>query len=149
MLRSQPSTATAPSRTSIATTSCSPRADAYRSSAPSSANAAVPITTRRAPAASKRLGVCERADASRRLDRDRLDRGHDGADERRVDPTRAGRTEVDEMDQLSATRRELSRERQRIGAPRDDAVERAALEPNGLSLEHVDCRDDRESILSS
>ena len=97
----------------------------------------------------QRLGVCERADASCRLDGDRLDRGHDGLDERRVDPTRAGGTEVDEMDQLRATRRELSRERERVGAPRDDAVERAALEPNGFSLEHVECWNDRESILSN
>ena len=71
------------------------------------------------------------------------------ADELRVDATRAGGTEVDEMDELRAARRELSRERQRIGSPRDDVVERAALEPNGLSLEHVDCRDDQEPILSS
>ena len=28
-------------------------------------------------------------------------------------------------------------------------VERAPLEPNGLSLEHVDCRDDQEPIFSS
>ena len=52
------------------------------------------------------------------------------------------------MDQLSATRRELSRERQGVRAPRDDAFERAALEPNGFSFEHVECWNDRESTLS-
>ena len=97
----------------------------------------------------ERFGVCKRADPSRRLHRDRVDGGHDGLDERRVDPTRAGRSEVDEMDQLRATRCELSRERQGVGAPRDDAVERATLEPNGFSFEHVECWNDRESILSS
>jgi hypothetical protein len=99
--------------------------------------------------AEKRLGVRARPDASCCLDGHRRNRGHDVADELRVDPTGARGTEVDEMDELRAARSELARERQRIGPPRHDLVERAALEPNGVPLEHVDGGDDQESIVSN
>ena len=146
-MRLQPATATRPPRASTATTSRSPSARRTRARGIGEASAAVPTTTRAAPASRSVRGVGKGADPARGLDRRRRRGGGERTDELGPDRGRTGAVEVDDVDERRRVPPRTRDEARRLARPGDDGVERALPKADRLLADHVDRRHQLEAVM--
>ena len=137
----QPRTSSFPLRTSMATTSCSPSVWTNLSSDDSSAQTAVPMITRAAPAAKTCKGRVNGSNAARHLEWDRSSdaRAHRAMTSGRIAPSRAPwRSTIWIRGGSVATMRAMN---DSMGWRKMHAIEIAVFETDGVVAEEIESGD--------